>query len=96
MGESMGASVSTARSVLLGRVEKCILMVGTDNSGKTVILYRLKLNKTVPTNPTIGKLPLAALLNRRVQRGNHPLQAHPLYFLGRTWPGQDACAAAPL
>ncbi|PIO13216.1 hypothetical protein AB205_0094740, partial [Aquarana catesbeiana] len=31
-----------------------ILMLGLDGAGKTTILYRLKLNETVCTNPTIG------------------------------------------
>ena len=31
-----------------------ILMLGLDSAGKTTMLYRLKLNETVSTNPTIG------------------------------------------
>lgn len=32
-----------------------ILMVGLDAAGKTTILYKIKLNETVQTIPTIGK-----------------------------------------
>ena len=31
-----------------------ILLLGLDNAGKTTCLYKLKLNKTVSTIPTIG------------------------------------------
>lgn len=31
-----------------------ILMLGLDNAGKTTILYRLKLNKTIAAIPTLG------------------------------------------
>ena len=34
--------------------EARILMVGLDAAGKTTILYKLKLNETVSTIPTIG------------------------------------------
>ena len=32
-----------------------ILMVGLDAAGKTTILYKVKLNETVQTIPTIGR-----------------------------------------
>lgn len=32
-----------------------ILMLGLDAAGKTTILYKLKLNETVQTVPTIGR-----------------------------------------
>jgi GTPase SAR1 family protein len=32
-----------------------ILMLGLDAAGKTTILYKVKLNETVQTIPTIGK-----------------------------------------
>lgn len=31
-----------------------IIMVGLDNAGKTTMLYKLKLDETVTTIPTIG------------------------------------------
>ncbi|RKP08784.1 ARF-like protein [Thamnocephalis sphaerospora] len=31
-----------------------IIIIGLDNAGKTTLLYRLLLNQTVPTTPTIG------------------------------------------
>jgi GTPase SAR1 family protein len=31
-----------------------ILMLGLDAAGKTIILYRVQLNETVQTIPTIG------------------------------------------
>ena len=34
--------------------EKKIAMLGLDAAGKTTILYRLKLNETITTIPTIG------------------------------------------
>ena len=37
-----------------GTREARILMVGLDAAGKTTILYKLKLNETVTTIPTIG------------------------------------------
>ena len=37
-----------------GRREARILMLGLDAAGKTTILYKLKLNETVTTIPTIG------------------------------------------
>ena len=37
-----------------GNREARILMVGLDAAGKTTILYKLKLNETVTTIPTIG------------------------------------------
>lgn len=39
---------------LFGGPEVRILMVGLDNAGKTTILYKLRLNETVSTVPTIG------------------------------------------
>jgi GTPase SAR1 family protein len=36
--------------------EMRILMVGLDAAGKTIILYRLKLDEIVTTIPTIGTL----------------------------------------
>ena len=39
---------------LWGNKEMRILMVGLDASGKTTILYKLKLGEIVTTIPTIG------------------------------------------
>lgn len=41
-----------------------ILMLGLDAAGKTTILYKLKLNETVQTIPTIGKPCRALFLDR--------------------------------
>ena len=38
----------------LGRTEARILMLGLDAAGKTTILYKLKLNESITTLPTIG------------------------------------------
>ena len=38
----------------LGKSEARILMLGLDAAGKTTILYKLKLNETVSSIPTIG------------------------------------------
>ena len=53
MGQILGA-FSEALSSLLGKKEMRILMVGLDASGKTTILYKLKLGEIVTTIPTIG------------------------------------------
>lgn len=37
-----------------GPVERRILMLGLDGSGKTTILYRMKNNELIATKPTIG------------------------------------------
>ena len=34
--------------------EKRIVMVGLDNSGKTTLIYKLKLGQVIETSPTIG------------------------------------------
>ncbi|KAK2115728.1 Arf GTPase arf1 [Saguinus oedipus] len=39
---------------LFGKKEMCILTVGLDATGKTTILYKLKLHEIVTTIPTIG------------------------------------------
>ncbi|KAI9611242.1 hypothetical protein KEM48_004625 [Puccinia striiformis f. sp. tritici PST-130] len=39
---------------LLGNKEMRILMLGLDAAGKTTILYKLKLNQSVTTIPTVG------------------------------------------
>ena len=43
-------------SGLFGKQEMRILMVGLDASGKTTILYKLKLGEIVTTIPTIGEI----------------------------------------
>ena len=53
----MGALISQfgqALNSLIGKKEMRILMVGLDASGKTTILYKLKLGEIVTTIPTIG------------------------------------------
>lgn len=52
----MGAWLSKLRSLLdrWGKAHSRILMLGLDAAGKTTILYKLKLNETVTTIPTIG------------------------------------------
>ncbi|GAA5811211.1 ADP-ribosylation factor, Arf Arf6 [Mucor flavus] len=50
----MGANVSKALSKIFGTKEMRILMLGLDAAGKTTILYKLKLNQSVTTIPTVG------------------------------------------
>ncbi|KAF0496464.1 ADP-ribosylation factor family-domain-containing protein [Gigaspora rosea] len=50
----MGAYVSKALSKIFGNKEMRILMLGLDAAGKTTILYKLKLNQSVTTIPTVG------------------------------------------
>lgn len=52
----MGNFVSKLKGLLesLGKSEARILMLGLDAAGKTTILYKLKLNETVSSIPTIG------------------------------------------
>lgn len=39
---------------ILGNKDVRILMVGLDGAGKTTIMYKLKMNETVKTIPTVG------------------------------------------
>ncbi|KAA1107888.1 ADP-ribosylation factor, Arf Arf6 [Puccinia graminis f. sp. tritici] len=50
----MGGGLSKALGKLLGNKEMRILMLGLDAAGKTTILYKLKLNQSVTTIPTVG------------------------------------------
>ncbi|EXX75788.1 Arf3p [Rhizophagus irregularis DAOM 197198w] len=50
----MGGSVSKALGRIFGNKEMRILMLGLDAAGKTTILYKLKLNQSVTTIPTVG------------------------------------------
>ncbi|EMR11593.1 ADP-ribosylation factor 6 [Pneumocystis murina B123] len=50
----MGTSISKLMNRLFGNKEMRILMLGLDAAGKTTILYKLKLNQTVTTIPTVG------------------------------------------
>ncbi|EIE91613.1 ADP-ribosylation factor 6 [Rhizopus delemar RA 99-880] len=50
----MGANLSKALSKMFGNKEMRILMLGLDAAGKTTILYKLKLNQSVTTIPTVG------------------------------------------
>ena len=60
----MGGMFAKMFSGLFGKKEMRILMVGLDASGKTTILYKLKLGEIVTTIPTIGKF---YLLERLLQ-----------------------------
>ncbi|KAG6595012.1 ADP-ribosylation factor 1-like [Cucurbita pepo subsp. pepo] len=50
----MGMAISRLVRMLFAKKEMRILMVGLDASGKTTILYKLKLGEIVTTIPTIG------------------------------------------
>ncbi|CAO3613224.1 unnamed protein product [Mucor hiemalis] len=50
----MGSNMSKALSKIFGTKEMRILMLGLDAAGKTTILYKLKLNQSVTTIPTVG------------------------------------------
>ncbi|OXB38175.1 ADP-ribosylation factor 3 [Cryptococcus neoformans] len=50
----MGGQLSKALGKLFGNKEMRILMLGLDAAGKTTILYKLKLNQSVTTIPTVG------------------------------------------
>ncbi|EOA29703.1 hypothetical protein CARUB_v100161551mg, partial [Capsella rubella] len=50
----MGARFSRIAKRFLPKSKVRILMVGLDGSGKTTILYKLKLGEVVTTVPTIG------------------------------------------
>ncbi|KAK3307814.1 ADP-ribosylation factor family-domain-containing protein [Chaetomium strumarium] len=52
MGASM--SITSLFGKLFGSKEVRILMLGLDAAGKTTILYKLKLNQTMTTIPTVG------------------------------------------
>ncbi|GAA5856863.1 hypothetical protein JCM9279_007020 [Rhodotorula babjevae] len=52
--ESEGSGLSKALGKLFGNKEMRILMLGLDAAGKTTILYKLKLNQSVTTIPTVG------------------------------------------
>ncbi|ELU36610.1 CPS1 protein [Rhizoctonia solani AG-1 IA] len=50
----MGANLSKALAKMFGNKEMRLLMLGLDAAGKTTILYKLKLNQSVTTIPTVG------------------------------------------
>ncbi|KAK9988463.1 hypothetical protein SO802_028702 [Lithocarpus litseifolius] len=50
----MGAIISRLAKRFLTKCEMRVLMVGLDASGKTTILYKLKLGEIVTSIPTIG------------------------------------------
>jgi len=50
----MGMIISRVMAHFTKLVDKKILMLGLDAAGKTTILYKMKLNETVTTIPTIG------------------------------------------
>ncbi|PPQ68195.1 hypothetical protein CVT25_015027 [Psilocybe cyanescens] len=51
---NMGANLSKAMGKIFGNKEMRLLMLGLDAAGKTTILYKLKLNQSVTTIPTVG------------------------------------------
>ncbi|ORM40102.1 ADP-ribosylation factor [Babesia sp. Xinjiang] len=50
----MGATITKLYNRIMSKQDVRILMVGLDASGKTTILYKLKLGEVVTTIPTIG------------------------------------------
>jgi small GTP-binding protein len=55
--QTMGSWTSSLRNLLDGwssMKDSRILMVGLDGAGKTTVLYKIKLDETVTTIPTIG------------------------------------------
>lgn len=58
----MGARFSRIAKRFLPKSKVRILMVGLDGSGKTTILYKLKLGEVVTTVPTIGMFSLLLLI----------------------------------
>jgi len=50
----MGTFFSSLFSRLFGDKEMRILILGLDNAGKTLVLYRLQVGEVVTTIPTIG------------------------------------------
>ena len=50
----MGSGFGKLLGKIFGNKEMRILMLGLDASGKTTILYRLKLGQSVTTIPTVG------------------------------------------
>jgi hypothetical protein len=96
---------------MFNKREMRILMVGLDASGKTSILYRLKLGKPKKTIPTIGfnvetleyiarnsRAILAQFWRNHSETPPRPLQVqeHRVHRVGRRRPGEAARAVAPL
>ena len=50
----MGTFFTQLLDGLTGKTERRILLLGLDASGKTTILYKLKLGRIIQTVPTIG------------------------------------------
>ena len=53
----MGLALSSLNTIwdrIFAKKQIRVLMVGLDNSGKTTILYKLKLGEIINTFPTIG------------------------------------------
>ena len=50
----MGFLISKLWTMILGKNDVRILMVGLDAAGKTTILYQLRMGQTIKTIPTIG------------------------------------------
>jgi ADP-ribosylation factor protein 6 len=99
MGASM--SISSIFGKLFGSKEVRILMLGLDAAGKTTILYKLKLNQTMTTIPTVG-FNVEAFTYKNIkfnmwdvggQDKIRPLWRH--YYSGRdAWTSETHCASA--
>eukprot|EP01119_Soliformovum_irregulare_P007091 TRINITY_DN19497_c0_g1_i1.p1 TRINITY_DN19497_c0_g1~~TRINITY_DN19497_c0_g1_i1.p1 ORF type:complete len:183 (+),score=46.32 TRINITY_DN19497_c0_g1_i1:135-683(+) len=50
----MGGLISVFNDLVNGKQPKRIVLIGLDGSGKTTLLYKLKLNESVHTIPTVG------------------------------------------
>lgn len=50
----MGSFFSSLFSSIKTKEDVNIIMIGLDNAGKTTIMYKLKLNETIETVPTIS------------------------------------------
>ena len=56
----MGGAINTLRHAMDRLVQSAtpattkVLMLGLDGAGKTTVLYKLKLNETINTIPTLG------------------------------------------
>ena len=54
MGLMISKALSAFSDLISGNTPCRVLMLGIDNAGKTTVMYKLKLNETVVTIPTIG------------------------------------------
>lgn len=54
MGFKLSKWAVSLKNLIYGSKEVRVLMIGLDGAGKTTILYKLKLDETIPTVPTVG------------------------------------------